>query len=169
MPSPRLATCGNRLACQRHCSASRAARHRRRFYHRRSSARPIFFRFTPHRRRRPLGMVAAPPKAHQRRSIFAQQLRQLGDVGGDAPRLIAGETVHRGHRRAPVRWRRECRSSRWPGERPMATGSGGVRHGDRLRGSRAGGRVVTAPATSHRRFLIFQEISAEAIKAGAVP
>ena len=38
-------------------------------------------------------MVAAPPKAHQRRSIFAQQLRQLGDVCRDAPRLVACEQV----------------------------------------------------------------------------
>jgi hypothetical protein len=36
-------------------------------------------------------MVAAPPKAHQQRSTFAQQLRQLGDVDRDAPRLVARE------------------------------------------------------------------------------
>jgi hypothetical protein len=36
-------------------------------------------------------MVAAPPKARQRRSTFAPQLRQLGDVGGDAPGFVAGE------------------------------------------------------------------------------
>jgi hypothetical protein len=66
MPSPPLATCGNRLACQRHCSASRVARHRRRFLSSSLIGAPDL---TLHAASpgQPPGMVAAPPKARPQR------------------------------------------------------------------------------------------------------
>ena len=40
-------------------------------------------------------------KRRMRRSALAQQLRQLGDIGGDAPSFVAGQQLAR---RAPPRF-----------------------------------------------------------------
>jgi hypothetical protein len=40
-------------------------------------------------------IVSVPPQTSLRTAVNREQLRQLGDVGGDAPRLVAGEELGR--------------------------------------------------------------------------